>query len=202
MEKRPLIIILSGTYGSGKTMLAHQLATDLRIMQRTSLSSIIRTIKTVLPENPILKNWYIRDNTEKEFLRGKITKEAELIGKIVHTITKSAEHTGENYIIDGAQLLPKFLPMDRVIFFRVFVSDKDKHKIMLSQPNITRFRRVTDISYDLSKKVEDIIENECAGHPVYHIDNVGTPEEASKKMIEMIKANYPDYADRYFWFEK
>jgi 2-phosphoglycerate kinase len=201
-DKKTLIIVLSGTYGVGKTTLAHQLSIDLQIMQRIGLSSIAKTIKTVLPDDPMLKNWYVRDKIDPKFIKTKLKKEAKLIGKVVKNIVSSTYRTGENYIIDGVQLLPEFLPMDKILFFRVYVSDKKKYKKMLHKPTITRLRRMTDISYELAKKVENLIEEECNGHPIYNIDNIRTPKQASKKIINIIKKNHPNYKNEYLWFGK
>ena len=201
-NKQPLIIVFGGTYGVGKTTLAHQLGIDLRIMTRVGLSGITQAIKTILPNNLAVKNWNKYDHTNIGYVRNKLKKEAKLVGKVVHNIAFSAERTGENYIIDGSQLLPEFLPMDKILFFYIFVSNSAKHKMQFSQPTITRLRHKNNPSYSLAKKVGKIILEESKDYPIYHINNIRTPQKVSKQIIKIIKKDYPDYRDRYLWFGK
>src|SRR3989344_6145337 len=184
-DKKPLIIVLGGTYGVGKTTLAHQLGIDLQIMNRINIGGIAYSIKTLLPNHPVAKIWKKRNKTETEYLKG-IKNQSELVGRVIHSIADSAEPTSENYIIDGVQSLPEFLPMDKVLFFHVFVSDDTKHDTQFNKPNITKLRQ-NNIPYNLAKKVEKLIREACKGYPIFKIDNIGTPEEASKKVIKMIK---------------
>ena len=116
-KKKPLIIVLSGAQGVGKKTLAHQLSVDLQIMQRITLSYVTKIMKAFAPSNPIVQKWNIFNQTDKKHLRKKLKKEAEFIGKILSTVIDKAEHSGENCVIDGVELLPEFLPMDKILFF-------------------------------------------------------------------------------------
>jgi len=201
-DKKPLIIVLSGAYGVGKTTLAHQLSVDLHVTQRITITSIVKTARAMFPNNRVFKNWYVRSNTDIKFLKSKLRRESKLAGKIVKTIVDSSFYTGENYVIDGVQLLPEFLPMDRIIFFHVTVSDKEKHKKMFKKPHTTRLRRTTEIPYSLSHRINKLIAEECKGYSIYQIDNIESPKQASRKIIKIIKKGHPDYRERYLWFAK
>jgi hypothetical protein len=61
---------------------------------------------------------------------------------------------------------------------------------------------VTHTSYALAKKVDEIIFDECRGYPIHRIDNVGTPKQASKQIINIIKKTHPNYKNEYLWFGK
>ena len=202
MNKKPLIIILSGTCGVGKTALAHQLSVDLQIMQRASFSAITQTIKTIIPNNPIVKKWFFYDQMDISSVKLKLRREAKLVGKVIYAIADNSTIAGENYVIEGVQLLPEFLPMDKVLFFYIHVSDENKHREQFCRPTVTRVRHVTNASYDLVKKVDMLIKQGCEGYDFFSVDNIGTIEEASKKIIQMIKKAHPNYLKEYLWYEK
>lgn len=200
--KKPLVIILGGTYGVGKTTLAHQLGIDLQIMTRVCLSGITNTITTILSSDPAVKNWNKYNSLNIRYIRSKLRKEAKIVGQVIHTIVNGAEYAGENYVFDGMQFLPEFLPMDKVLFFYIYVSNDKKHKKQFSQPVITRSLHKNNPSYVLAKKIGQVILDESAGYKIFKVNNIGTPKETSKQIIKKIKKAYPDYEKKYLWFEK
>lgn len=201
-DRKPLILVLSGTYGVGKTTLAHQLGIDLQIMTRVSLGGITNTITTVIPDDPKVKNWNKYNSLNKEYIRKKLRTESKIVGKIIHNIVRGAEYAKENYIFEGMQLIPEFLPMDKILFFHVYVSDSKKHNIQFSKPVITRSLHKNKPSYQLTKKLGKILLEECADQKIFKINNVGSPARISRQMIEMIKKVHPNFCDEYLWYEK
>lgn len=200
MRKMPLIIILSGTYGVGKTTLAHQLSIDLQIMQKINLSGITTAVKTLRKNDPVVKNW---DNLKNpKTIKSKLIREAKVMGEIISNVVQTAELTGENYIIEGIQLLPRFLPMDRILFFNIYLSDETEHEKRFYHPTITRTKHKNNASYSTVKKLGKLVAGECKNYPVNYIDNTGTPEEVCKKIIDTIKNIHPDYNKKYLWFKK
>jgi len=200
-DKKPLIIVLSGAQGVGKKTLAHQLGVDLQIMQTTTLSCVTKIIQVLRPNDPVVKKWNVYTKTNLNYIKTKLRKEAKLIGKIVSVIAEKATYSGENYILDGVQLLPEFLPMDKVLFFYIS-APSDEHKKRFNTPGITRLRHSTNTSYALAKKIDHVIFNECKNYPIHRINNIGSSKVISKKIIEIIKKDHADYRNKYLWFEK
>ena len=91
--------------------------------------------------------------------------------------------------------------MSKILFFYIF-APTNEHKRRFSQPKITRLRHTTNTSFAVAKKIDELIRSECAGYPVYRINNVGTPKQVSKQIIKIIKKDCSDYKDKYLWFGK
>jgi 2-phosphoglycerate kinase len=202
MDKKPVIIILNGTYGVGKSTIAHQLGIDLQIKTVINLSGITRTIKTLLPNDPMARDWSDYDSTDKERVRDKLIRMAKTVGDVIGSQIVSLEAEVSNCIIEGVQLLPRFIDINRVLFFHVHVSSGNRHEMQFTQPTITKITQKMDTTYELAKAIGEIIHEECKEYPINYIDNIGTPEESSWRIIEKIKADYPDYANRYLWCEQ
>jgi len=185
IESKPLIVLLSGTYGVGKTTIAHHLGVELSIMQRVGLGSIIKTIKTVLPENEIVKEWNHYNLTDRGQVREKLRRESQLIGRIIATIVDSAQQSGENYLIEGVQLLPEFLPMSELRMFILGVSDTDAHRRRFEHPTITRARHLNNCTFELARLVESIILEEAQPYSIPVINNLSSPMETAA-LIKML----------------
>ena len=200
-DKKPLIIVLSGAQGVGKKTIAHQLGIDLQIMQTATLSCITKILQVLRPNDPVVKKWNVYDKKNANYIKTKLKREAKIIGKFISIIVEKATFSGENYILDGVQLLPEFLPMDKILFFYISAPNLE-HKKRFSYPGITRLRHATNTSFTLVKKIDKIIRNECKSYSVHIINNMGNPKQVSKKIIKIIKKDHPDYRDKYLWFGK
>lgn len=187
-EPQPIFVLLGGTYGVGKTTIAHHLGVELSIMQRTGLGGITKTIRTLLPENEIVKNWHIYDRTDPDQVRAKLRRESELIGRVVTTILDSAEKSGESYIIDGVQLLPEFLPLSKLHMFILCVSNHGTHRQRFEHPTITRTRHQNNSTFELAQIVQTIILEEARAFNIPVIDNVVSPQETAKRIAAMLGA--------------
>jgi 2-phosphoglycerate kinase len=179
-DPKPIFVVLGGTYGVGKTTIAHHLGIELSIMQRVGLGGITKTIRTLLPENEIVKNWHIYDRTDPDQVRVKIRRESELIGRVISTIVDSAEKSGESYIIDGVQLLPEFLPLSKLHMFILSVPNPDEHRQRFEHPTITRTRHLNNGTFELARSVQTIILSESQPFAIPVIDNVSSPQETAK----------------------
>ncbi len=187
-EAKPLFVVLGGTYGVGKTTIAHHLGIELSIMQRVGLGGITKTIKTVLPEDEVVKGWHCYDRSDPDEVRAKLRRESQLIGRVISTILDSAEKSGESYIIDGVQLLPEFLPLSKLRMFLLTVSDENEHRQRFEHPTITRTRHLNNSTFELARTVEAIIleESQLFGIPV--IDNLSSPKETARVIASMLVA--------------
>lgn len=185
-DPKPIFVVLGGTYGVGKTTIAHHLGIELSIMQRVGLGGITKTIKTLLPENQVVKNWHIYDRTDLEQVRAKLRRESELIGRVISTIVDSAEKSGESYIIDGVQLLPEFLPLSKLHLFILSVSDQDEHRQRFEHPTITRTCHLNNGTFELARIVQAIILKESQQFGIPVIDNVSSPQETARRIASML----------------
>src|SRR3989344_2164037 len=111
-NNKPLIIAIAGSYGVGKTTLAHNLAGALNIRQRAGLGIISKTLRYVDKNNPVITEWgdFSKCISEPDYIT-KLHAEAQLIGEVLKFLVDKALKTEEPYIIDGVQLLPQYLPL-------------------------------------------------------------------------------------------
>ncbi len=179
---KPRIFVLSGIYGVGKTSLSHQLSIDLDIRQRAGLGMITKTIKTIIPDNEIVKGWGIYKSIDKEEIRKKFVDECKLVGLILNNIINFAYKTGEDYIIDGVQLLPQFLPLDKINFCVVTVSDEDEKQRRFVSPTVTRVRHLNSINQETRNTIESVILEEAIKYNIPVFDNLGLIQEISKQI--------------------
>jgi 2-phosphoglycerate kinase len=185
-DTKPIFVVLGGTYGVGKTTIAHHLGIELSIMQRVGLGGITKTIRTLLPENEIVKNWHIYDRTAPDQVHTKLRRESELIGRVITTILDSAEKSGESYIIDGVQLLPEFLPLSKLHMFILSVPNPDEHRQRFEHPTITRTRHLNNSTFELTQIVQGIILEESRSYGIPVIENVSSPQETARQIALML----------------
>lgn len=182
--EKPLILVLGGTYGVGKTTLAHQLSKELNITNRAGLGTIVNTLRTFLPNNPIIKNWRVYNTLNKAVIRRKLLHKAELISKVIYTIMDSATKKGENYIIEGVELFPKYLPFEKIRYCTLIVTDADEYKRRFEHPTATKTKRLSNATLKIAKTIEEIILEETAPYNIPVFDNVSSVNETSQKIRE------------------
>jgi 2-phosphoglycerate kinase len=176
-DGEPMIILLGGTHGVGKTTVAHHLGTQLGIRQRSGAGVILNAIQTVMPDNNVFtRRWHQCDHRDRERVRDMLRCESELIGQVINRIVDGARYTGESYIIDGVNLLPEFLPINRIRYFAVTCSDEESHRRRFEQPVTTRTRHNSVRSFELAKTVESVLFEEIVPFNVPVIDNTEQPE--------------------------
>lgn len=185
-DPKPIFVLLGGTYGVGKTTIAHHLGIEMSIMQRVGLGGITKTIRTVLPEDEVVKGWHHYDRSDREQVRAKLRRESQLIGRVISTILDSAEKSGESYIIDGVQLLPEFLPMSKLHMFLLAVPDQNEHRQRFEHPTITRTRHLNNSTFDLARIVESIILEESQPYGIPIISNLSSPKETAMLIKTML----------------
>lgn len=172
-SNKPLIIVISGTYGVGKTTLAHILGYKLNIHQRVGLGVISKTLRYIDHSNPIISKWgdFSDCNNEKDVVK-KLHLESELIGNILKSIIDKAFRTGEPYIIDGVQLLPQYLPLEKLHYLTLTVRNEEEHKDRFMNPNITKKKHLNNANFDIVKIVGNEILKNANKHnaPIFESD--------------------------------
>jgi len=200
VEKQPLFLLIGGAYGVGKTTIAHQLSIDLHIAQRVGLTGITKSIRVFAPESVAAQNWN-RYELTRESIAEKIEREAQMVGLAVTEMVTSAQKDCKNHIMDGVQFLPEYLPLDHVIYVLVTASERERHKKRFESPTITKNSRSEDSPFLRAEVVNEVLTARWKPHGVLVVDNLGTPQESSQKIIEYIKQRFPDYMDRFIWLE-
>jgi 2-phosphoglycerate kinase len=184
----PTIILLGGTHGVGKTTVAHHLGTQLSIRQRSGAGVILNAIQTVMPDSvAFTAHWHQCDHRDRDQVRDMLRRESELIGRVINRIVDGACYTGESYIIDGVNLLPEFLPLNRIRYYALTCSDEESHRRRFEQPETTRTRHNSVRSYDLAKTVESVLFEEILPFDVPVIDNTEQPEITAHRIVTTIR---------------
>lgn len=182
-QDRPLIIIISGTYAVGKTSLAHALASNLNIRQRAGLGIISKTLKYSMPENSIVKGWgdYSFCFSETDLIE-KLHRESKLIGRVLESVFEKAYATGEPYIIDGVQLLPEYLPLQKIFYLALRLKNKEEHRSRFLHPKITKKKHLNNANFFIAKTIEKEILKSVQNYQL-PIFETNIPEEQLAGMI-------------------
>lgn len=178
----PLILVLGGIHGVGKTTLAHHLSIRLNIHQRAGLGAVTKTMKTLLPDHEVIRKWGHHESSDPAIVREKFLRECELIGQVMNTLVESAMESEEDYIVDGVQLLPQYLPLERIRFCIITVSDVREYEKRFLHPTMTRVKHLTNATMGIAKTMEAIILQEARKHSIPIFDNMGSLEETSENI--------------------
>jgi hypothetical protein len=121
----PLIILVSGVHGIGKTTLSHELAHRLGIRQRVGLGAIVKTlIEFGLPADAP-DGARIMDNVlDLEDPASQLDAHARVLCRVVDRLVRTYHAQDVHCIIDGVQLLPRYLHLSPdVVHLHLAVSD-------------------------------------------------------------------------------
>ena len=152
---KPVIIAISGTHGVGKTTLAYNLSNRLNIRQRAGLGVIISTLRYSMRDNPIVERWgnYTQYKTPEHIIK-KLHDESKLMGEVLTDLINKATVTGEPYIIDGVQLLPQYMPLEKVCFLTLHLKNSSEHMDRFMHPKITKKHHLTNADFKTVKILE------------------------------------------------
>src|SRR3989344_2844021 len=130
------IVVIGGTYGVGKTTLAHNLACKLGIHHKVELGT--------------------NDKTD-DSLKEKLHKESKLVWEILKIIIDKALYAGESYVIDGVQLLPQYLPLENITYVTLELKNKKLHQQRFLSPHTTKNKHLNNANYDATVCYQDEI---------------------------------------------
>ncbi|MCE9585310.1 hypothetical protein K8Q94_01660 [Candidatus Nomurabacteria bacterium] len=183
--KRPLIIVISGVNGAGKTTLAFHISNILEIKQRVNLGAIVKTLIAMKPKNKDFAkmNNYFLPLSEKE-----IQKQSLIISKATNSMIKKYDEGGVSCIIEGVQLLTRYLD-SRAIHFHIVVNDVKKYKKQLKNSDTRNPRNVTDNEFTNLLKVNEILKTEMNFPTVYLLDNSESINAIINKVLKDIIIN-------------
>jgi|SRR3989344_5580146 len=152
------IVVIGGTYGVGKTTLAHNLACKLGIHHKVELGTIAKTLKYIVPNDPVVRDWSNYENYKTDdSLKEKLHKESKLVWEILKIIIDKALYAGESYVIDGVQLLPQYLPLENITYVTLELKNKKLHQQRFLSPHTTKNKHLNNANYDATVCYQDEI---------------------------------------------
>lgn len=186
-NEQPLVVFLGGVHGVGKTSLSHQISQKLGIYYQAGLGAIIQTLKMALPNDTTFQTWGQYRYLEKTKLLKKFLTECQSVSPFVQAIIYHAIETGEDYIFDGVQFLPKNLPLENVQYFLITVSDTTQYKQRLEHPTQTKKRHKDTMSLEGEKIIEDLMMAEAKKYNIPVIDNSRPLKFATEEIISYLR---------------
>ncbi|HMB41376.1 MAG TPA: hypothetical protein VKM37_05305 [Balneolaceae bacterium] len=194
---KPLVILIGGTAGVGKSTIAAALTRRIGIRRVIGTDEIREIMRYMLPKDllpalhessfdagEVLGGPDIRENTEVGFCR-----QSGLVNRGVHAYIKRTEKEGLKTIFNGVHLSPGFLEIKHdessLLLFQYLLTlnDEEQHKQRFqlrsdgsyreAERYINKIDRIRDIQEYLVKEAKKsgskIIENTNVGHTVTEI---------------------------------
>ena len=195
---RPLVILIGGYAGTGKSTLAKQLASHFphsTILQTAVLRSLMR-LSISKESNPFLHvhTYELSDvdvGKRQIPLIEKYETQVQPVTAFINELINFAGTEKQQRIIEGAQILPRLLhPSSFVISTEMYlkVSDVERHKRTIAGP--THNRTLTPEQFTDGRMIHDhIVEQaQSMGKEVYEID------EAYDKAMAHIDSVLEDFS--------
>ncbi len=187
-HKKPLLIVISGINGVGKTTLAFYLSNILEIKQRVSLGAIVKTLIAMQPKN---KNFTKMNNYFSPLSEKEIRKQSLIISKATNAMIRKYDAGGVSCIIEGVQLLTRYLD-HRAIHFHILVTDIKKYRKQLKNPDTRKphnVHNVTDSKFKNLLSVSEILKDEMNFPTVYLLDNSDSINTIINKVLKDLIIN-------------
>lgn len=150
----PLIILIGGVFGVGKTSLSYNLSQALDIKQRASLGVITKTLRylDIFPKTERL--FELLEENDIEFTI--FDKRSKQVCRIANYIIREARNDGVNYILDGVQLLPKYLDFQENTLFIYLKAPSEKELLSRLNSSTTHSKRYKQVTLKNVKRIIDL----------------------------------------------
>jgi 2-phosphoglycerate kinase len=166
-NKKPLIILISGVNGIGKTTIAFALSNILGIKQRVGLGTIVKTLIAMAPNS---NKYQEMDNNFSCANDEKLKQQALTISKPVNLLIDKYHEDGVSCIIEGMQLFPIYLNK-KIFHFHIAVNNIKKYKKQLFSPETRYNRKITKKDLENLLKIDVFLEKQMYNYNVYILKN-------------------------------
>ncbi|MEW5826201.1 MAG: hypothetical protein AB1778_05160 [Candidatus Bipolaricaulota bacterium] len=135
--QHPLILLVSGVHGIGKTTLCHELSRCLCIRQRVGLGAIVRTLAEFgLPSGAPGSAREMDNDLGLEDPASQLDAQARVLCRVVNRIVATYYGQRVHCVIDGVQLVPQYLDVPPgVLHMHLAVSDVDVYLDQIRRAN-------------------------------------------------------------------
>lgn len=186
-EKKPLIVLISGVNSAGKTTTAFHLSSALGIKQRVGLGSIVKTLIALGSDREkkkylMMDNFFSHPPNHKELL-----DQCYIVGKVVNLIINKYTQEGVTCIIEGVQLLPRYLNSGgNVKHFHILIDDFRKYRKQLKNGNTRKYRKIGGQSFKNLVKLNALLRKEAVLSEVNFLYNSKSKTVLVNKILENI----------------
>lgn len=166
-SKKPLIILIGGASGTGKTTIARELSIKLNVSHRLGTGFIREIARYYLAKSnhPELFNFSFRPPLGMSPF-SNLLEQAELIKGAIHLCIQRAFNEGTSLIIEGTHLVPGIIEITYVSLFVILIQPEIKrHKEMFIGSTHTR-RLVTNQDFKINRDIQDELKTVANKHNI------------------------------------
>lgn len=209
----PLVVLIGGTTGVGKSTIATQLATRLGIV-RVVATDAIREVMRALFSYELMPTLHTSSFEAGTVLREPSSRDTVVIGFReqtaavavgVQALVKRAATEGTHLIIEGAHIVPGFLQLDawreRILAVPVIVTVDDElvhrsHFAVRASEHAGRPARRYLERFEDIRRVQRYIKSQALSHGTSVIDNHGF-DRALAGVIDLVMERATEHAARH-----
>jgi hypothetical protein len=142
----PLIILVSGVHGIGKTTLSHELSRRLGIRQHVGLGTIVKTlIEFDVPSDTPGGAGTMDNVVDLEDPAAQLDAQARVICRVVDRLVRTYHAQGVHSLVEGVQLVPKYLHLpEGAIHLHLAISDVDAYTRQVREVNPHKYGPITE----------------------------------------------------------
>jgi len=204
--QRPLIILIGGTTGVGKSTMAAQLAHSLGIIRVTSTDTVRQVMRAFFAAElmPTLhyssfecaKAVRIPAPAEVDFTRAGFMEQAKAVAVGLEALVERAVDEAQSLILEGVHLVPGFLDRHKwrdalVIEVVLAVPDSARHRSHFTARDwhtggVRPLQRYLE-HFDEIRRIQEYILAQAAAHGVRVIDNESIDDAVREVMDEVLR---------------
>lgn len=167
ISKEPLIILIGGAAGTGKTTLANELCSKLSIPHRLGSGFIREIAKNFISKenSPSLYSYSFKPKKDMTPF-DNLYKQSEVIKGSIDLCIKRAYREGTSIVIEGVNIIPGLISSELVILFIILtINDPIKHRKMICGE--THFKRkISESDFNNIRKIQEKFKDIASKHNV------------------------------------
>lgn len=185
-DEQPIIVLISGANGIGKTTIAFYLSNILKIKQRVGLGTVVKTL-IAMTSNRKKLNYQNMDNNISSLLSlNTLHKQSLIISKTINLLIQKYISEGISCIIEGVQLFPQNLHGKR-IHFHLYVDNMEKYKKQLQDCDTRKPRILSTKEFNNLMNLDENLKTSMNNSSVYFIGNSMSLIAIINKMLHNIE---------------